>query len=95
MTVESVETRYRSDSRNLPFLRLPFVALPYKPLALLSYPSARALYFSIAVIDRQGRVRVLQKRDMAFGYRQCGAPDDFIFTQAVFQGAHGHPAAIF
>jgi UDP-N-acetylmuramate dehydrogenase len=31
---------------------------------------------------------------MHYTYRHCGAPDDVIFTQALFQGAPGDPAAI-
>ena len=45
-------------------------------------------------VDRRGRIHVLSKADMHFTYRHCGAPDDFIFTQAVFAGARGDPAAI-
>ena len=45
-------------------------------------------------VDRQGRVHVLKNGDMGFHYRHCSAPEDFIFTQAVFQGEHGDPAAI-
>jgi UDP-N-acetylmuramate dehydrogenase len=45
-------------------------------------------------IDRQGRVHVLSNRDMHYSYRYCGAPDDIIFTQALFQGTPGDAAAI-
>ena len=45
-------------------------------------------------VDRQGRVRVFTNADMHYTYRHCGAPDDVIFTQALFQGAPGDPAAI-
>jgi UDP-N-acetylmuramate dehydrogenase len=45
-------------------------------------------------IDRQGRVHVLSNADMHYAYRHCGAPDDYIFTQALFAGEHGDPAAI-
>ena len=45
-------------------------------------------------VDRQGRVRVFANGDMHYTYRHCGAPDDIIFTQALFQGAPGDPAAI-
>jgi UDP-N-acetylmuramate dehydrogenase len=31
---------------------------------------------------------------MHYTYRHCGAPEDFIFTQATFQGTRGDPAAI-
>ena len=43
-------------------------------------------------VDRQGRVRVFTNADMHYTYRHCGAPDDVIFTQALFQGAPGDPA---
>jgi UDP-N-acetylmuramate dehydrogenase len=40
-------------------------------------------------VDRGGRVRVFSNADMHYAYRRCGAPDDIIFTQALFQGAPG------
>jgi len=45
-------------------------------------------------VDRRGGVHVLRNADMHYGYRHCGAPEDFIFTQALFQGQRGDPAAI-
>jgi UDP-N-acetylmuramate dehydrogenase len=45
-------------------------------------------------VDRSGRLRVFSNGDMHYGYRHCGAPDDIVFTQALFQGAPGDPAAI-
>ena len=45
-------------------------------------------------VDRSGKIHVFSNSDMKFSYRHCGAPDDFIFTQAVFQGTPGDPAVI-
>src|SRR5437763_11732968 len=45
-------------------------------------------------VDRQGRVRVFSNGDMHYTYRHCGAPEDIIFTQALFQGSPGDPATI-
>src|SRR5207244_1462925 len=45
-------------------------------------------------VDRRGRARVFANGDMHYSYRHCGAPDDIVFTQALFQGAPGDPAAI-
>jgi UDP-N-acetylmuramate dehydrogenase len=45
-------------------------------------------------IDRQGCVHVLATADMGFTYRHCSAPDDFIFTQALFAGEPGDRATI-
>jgi UDP-N-acetylmuramate dehydrogenase len=45
-------------------------------------------------VDRQGNIRVFSNADMHYGYRHCGAPDDVIFTQALFQGSAGDKAAI-
>jgi UDP-N-acetylmuramate dehydrogenase len=45
-------------------------------------------------VDRQGNIRVFSNADMHYTYRHCGAPDDVIFTQALYQGAPGDPAAI-
>jgi len=40
-------------------------------------------------VDRQGRLHVFDNSQMHFAYRHCGAPDDFIFTEATFAGAPG------
>jgi UDP-N-acetylmuramate dehydrogenase len=45
-------------------------------------------------VDRRGRVLMLPVADMHYSYRHCGAPDDIIFTQALFQGAAGDAPAI-
>ncbi len=45
-------------------------------------------------VDRAGRVHVLTNAELGFTYRHCGAPDDYIFTQATFRGARGDPAVI-
>jgi len=45
-------------------------------------------------VDQQGRIHTLGNADMHYTYRHCGAPEDFIFTQATFKGAPGDRAAI-
>jgi UDP-N-acetylmuramate dehydrogenase len=45
-------------------------------------------------VDRQGSLRVYANADMGYSYRHCGVADDVIFTQALFQGTPGDPAAI-
>ncbi|MFY9693550.1 MAG: UDP-N-acetylmuramate dehydrogenase [Xanthobacteraceae bacterium] len=45
-------------------------------------------------IDRRGRVHVLSNADLHYSYRHCGAPEDYIFTQALFAGEPDDPAAI-
>jgi UDP-N-acetylmuramate dehydrogenase len=45
-------------------------------------------------VDRQGRVRRFSNGDMHYSYRHCGAPEDVVFTEALFQGAPGDPKAI-
>jgi UDP-N-acetylmuramate dehydrogenase len=45
-------------------------------------------------VDRQGRSHVLATADMAFGYRHCGVPEDWIFTEALYQGSPGASADI-
>jgi len=37
---------------------------------------------------------VFSNGDMHYSYRHCGAPDDVVFTEALFQGASGNPADI-
>jgi len=45
-------------------------------------------------VDRQGNLRTFSNAEMGFSYRRCGAPEDFVFTAAVFQGRAGDAAAI-
>jgi UDP-N-acetylmuramate dehydrogenase len=45
-------------------------------------------------VDRKGNVHVLKNGDMGYTYRHCGVPADFIFTQALYDGESGDPAAI-
>jgi UDP-N-acetylmuramate dehydrogenase len=45
-------------------------------------------------VDRGGVMRVFSNSDMHFRYRHCGAPEDVVFTAALFQGRPGDPAAI-
>jgi UDP-N-acetylmuramate dehydrogenase len=45
-------------------------------------------------VDRHGGLRVFNNSDMHYEYRHCGAPEDVIFTRALFQGAPGDRAAI-
>ncbi|QIG51953.1 UDP-N-acetylmuramate dehydrogenase [Nordella sp. HKS 07] len=40
-------------------------------------------------VDRRGSLHVLSNTDMQYTYRHCGAPEDFIFTQALLQGEAG------
>lgn len=45
-------------------------------------------------VDRQGGMHALTNADLGFSYRHCGVPEDYIFTQALFAGWRGEPAAI-
>ncbi len=45
-------------------------------------------------IDRAGAARVFANAQMGFSYRHSEAPEDVIFTRAVFQGRPGDPQAI-
>jgi UDP-N-acetylmuramate dehydrogenase len=49
---------------------------------------------SARAVDRTGRIHELTSADMHYTYRHCGAPEDFIFTEAVFQGRQGDRSAI-
>ena len=49
---------------------------------------------SARAVDRGGRIHELSNADMGFHYRHCGAPEDFIFTQATFAGTAGDRAVI-
>ena len=45
-------------------------------------------------VDGRGRVHVLSNADMHYSYRHCGAPDDYILTEALFAGDRGDPKII-
>ena len=45
-------------------------------------------------VDRAGTVRTYSNAGMGFTYRHCGVGEDVIFTQALFEGAPGDPAAV-
>jgi UDP-N-acetylmuramate dehydrogenase len=45
-------------------------------------------------VDRSGAIRVFSNAEMGFSYRHSAAPEDVIFTQALFQGRKGDPSAI-
>ena len=50
------------------------------------------VFASARAVDRAGNIHVLSHADMGFTYRHCAVPDDFIFTEATFQGTPGDPA---
>ncbi|MCW2273576.1 UDP-N-acetylmuramate dehydrogenase [Rhodoblastus acidophilus] len=45
-------------------------------------------------VDRKGDVHVFKVEGLHMTYRHSGAPDDIIFTEALFQGRPGEPAQI-
>lgn len=45
-------------------------------------------------VDRNGNIHVLPVKDFHYSYRHCGVPDDYIFTEALFQGEPGEPEKI-
>ncbi len=49
---------------------------------------------SARAVDRQGNIHTLSLDDMGFTYRHASVPDDFILTEALFEGMPGDPAEI-
>jgi UDP-N-acetylmuramate dehydrogenase len=45
-------------------------------------------------VDRKGNIKVLSNADMKYTYRHCGAAEDLIFTEALFEGRPGNTAEI-
>ena len=45
-------------------------------------------------VDRNGQLHTLSNADMGYSYRHCSVSEDWIFTEAVYQGRPGDPAAI-
>jgi UDP-N-acetylmuramate dehydrogenase len=54
----------------------------------------REVVIEARAIDRKGDIHVLPLAELHYAYRHCGAPEDFIFTEALFQGEPGEPAEI-
>ena len=54
----------------------------------------RDVLVAARAVDRSGTIHMLTLADMRFTYRHCGIPDDWIFTEALYQGSPGEPAAI-
>ena len=49
---------------------------------------------SARAVDRSGNLHILTHADMGFTYRHCAVPEDWIFTQATFQGIPGDKVEI-
>ncbi len=49
---------------------------------------------AVRAVDRGGTIHELSLADMKFTYRHCGIPEDWIFTEALYQGQPGDPAEI-
>lgn len=45
-------------------------------------------------VDRSGMIHTLSVADLGYTYRHCGASEDLIFTEALYQGEPGDPEAI-
>jgi UDP-N-acetylmuramate dehydrogenase len=54
----------------------------------------REILVEARAVDRDGKIHVLPLEEMQLTYRHCGVPPDWIFTEALFQGSAGDPAAI-
>lgn len=48
----------------------------------------------VRAVDRAGAVHVLSNDRMGYSYRHSEAPDDLIFTEALYQGVPGDPQAL-
>ena len=54
----------------------------------------RDILIAARAVDRAGNIQVLSNADMKYSYRHCGASEDLIFTEALFQGRPGNAADI-
>ena len=54
----------------------------------------RDVLIEAVAVDRAGKRHVLSNADMHYSYRHCGAPDDLIFVEALFQGTPGDKGEI-
>lgn len=49
------------------------------------------LLVEATAVDGDGQAHVLSVEDMDYSYRHCGVPQDYVFTEALFQGRPGDP----
>lgn len=49
---------------------------------------------SAVALDRTGRRQVMSLEEMNYSYRHCGASQDLIFTEALYEGKADSPSAI-
>jgi UDP-N-acetylmuramate dehydrogenase len=54
----------------------------------------KEVVIEVRAVDREGNIHVLPVEELHYTYRHCGAPEDCIFTEALFQGEAGDPAKI-
>jgi UDP-N-acetylmuramate dehydrogenase len=54
----------------------------------------KEVVIEVRAVDREGNIHVLPVDELHYTYRYCGAPEDLIFTEALFQGEPGEPAKI-
>jgi UDP-N-acetylmuramate dehydrogenase len=54
----------------------------------------REVLLEARAVDRKGKVHVLPVVALGYAYRHCGAPENFIFTEALFHGEPGEPDKI-
>ena len=54
----------------------------------------RDVLIEAVAVDRAGKRHVLSNADMHYSYRHCGAPDDLIFVEPLFQGTPGDKGEI-
>jgi len=54
----------------------------------------RVRVVEVRAVDRRGALHVLSNADMGYSYRHSSAPEDYIFTSAIFEGYPEDRAAI-
>jgi len=54
----------------------------------------RDVLVELVALDRTGRRQIMSLAEMGYAYRHSDAPNDLIFTQAVFKGRKDDPAEI-
>ena len=47
---------------------------------------------TIHALDRSGRLQIMDVSEMDYAYRHCGAPEEFIFVAAEFEGVVDEPS---
>lgn len=54
----------------------------------------KGVLVTATAVDRRGRVATFTAADLGYAYRRCDLPEEYVFTEAVFEGRAEEPEAV-